>query len=250
MNTPTTRVPLAPLQTPEVIGAGMTHRGRVRGANEDAILTDPAGTLWAVSDGMGGYGHGDVASDIVIDALSEIQDGGAPDAELIEAIQRANARIMARADEGLGRMGATVVAALIQRAVAHVAWVGDSRAYLLRQGRLSLLTHDHSVVQDLVDKGALRPEDAEAHPESHIVTRAVGAGPDVEVDVIAVPLAPGDQVLICSDGLTRAVFETEIAGILNRCATPQDATHALLQAALEAGAPDNVSAIVLCVRGA
>lgn len=249
MSSPTTQVPLVPARLPVVAGAGMTHRGLVRSVNEDAILTDPGGTLWAVADGMGGHGHGDIASDIVIDSLSTIEDGTDPQTELRGAITAANDRMLAEdAARGGGRMGSTVVATLIHRAVAHIAWVGDSRAYLWRRGRLGMMTRDHSLVQDLVDRGGLSAEEAEDHPDSHIVTRAVGGGPEIEIDMVAVLLTPGDWLLLCSDGLTRVVYETRIGAILGTAATPQDACQALVQAALEAGAPDNVSVIALNIR--
>ena len=170
------------------VGAGLTHRGRVREQNEDSILTDPAGQLWAVADGMGGYQHGAVASDIVIDCLEAIEDDGDPTASLGRQLTKANTLVRGRASEpGMGQMGSTVVALFISQAVAHLAWAGDSRAYLLRGRHLRMLTRDHTVVQDLVDRGQLSPEDAEKHPESHIITRAIGGDSSIELDHLSVP---------------------------------------------------------------
>ncbi|WP_299132508.1 protein phosphatase 2C domain-containing protein [uncultured Amaricoccus sp.] len=252
MTGPVTRVP-PPRPAALVEGAGLTHAGRVRDANEDAILTDPSGALWAVADGMGGYGHGEIAADIVIDTLSRLPHG-APPALLVTALEAANAEVRRRAADGLGRMGATVVAAMVAAEAATIAWVGDSRAYRLSGGRLGRLTHDHSVVQELIDRGQLDPAAAEADPRSHIVTRAIGADERLEVALTATPLTPGDALLLCSDGLSKCVPEAEIATILGAIsgaeAAPAEICAALVEAALHRGAPDNVSVIVVRASGA
>jgi len=236
---------------PIAVGAGLTHRGLVREVNEDTILTDPEGVLWSVADGMGGYGHGDVASDIVADCLASIDDTGDPALLLSEALERANARVRAYAHENaLGTLGATVVALMIQNAVGNIAWAGDSRAYLLRSGSLRLLTRDHTVVQELVESGALLAEDAEHHPENHVVTRAVGGDDTLEVDHATVPLVVGDRLLLCSDGLTTCVYDQTIARHLAETPTPQDACEALVGEALRNGAPDNVSVIAVFIQEA
>lgn len=246
MSTPITVVPRQSL--PVAVGAGLTNRGMVRDRNEDSILTDPSGVLWAVADGMGGYGNGDVASDIVIDCLAQISDEADPGPALVARLKDANARVLERQRmPGMGRMGSTVVAVLISRAVAHVAWAGDSRAYLLRGGRLRPLTRDHSVVQEMIDRGELSPEDAERHPESHMVTRAVGGGAELEVDQISVPLAVGDRLLLCSDGLTRCVYEQTVEALLRDASSAEDACQKLVREALDSGAPDNVSAIAVLI---
>jgi len=184
MSAPTTRVPLWPSLAPRFHGAGLTHAGLVRERNEDSILTDPTGTLWAVADGMGGYGHGDVASDIVIDQLTLVPDDAPASTALTAQLAEANRQIIAKTREpGMNQMGSTVVAAMIQNSVATIVWAGDCRAYLMRQGHLRLLTRDHTVVQDMVDQGLLRDGDREHQPESHVVTRAIGFEPDVEVDL-------------------------------------------------------------------
>ena len=252
MTTPVTRVPLAAMPWPE--GAGLTHRGRVRERNEDAILTDPTGVVWAVSDGMGGYGHGDVASDLVIDCLASITDAEAladPLDSLSRALARANHLVRDKAGRiGVGAMGATVVAMIVSRAVAHLAWVGDSRAYLARQGRLRLLSRDHSVVQDMVERGELAAGQTASHPESHVVTRAVGGASAIDVETSRTLLFDGDWLLLCSDGLTACVFDHRIGEVLAEAPSPEDACRALLVEALAAGAPDNVSAIAVRMRAA
>ena len=251
MNTPITVVPGAKPALPVAVGAGLTNRGIVREKNEDSILTDPTGTLWAVADGMGGYGNGDVASDIVIDCLAQIPDGVDPGPALVARLKEANRLgLEGQRTPGMGRMGSTVVAVLIARAVAHVAWAGDSRAYLLRGGHLRPLTRDHSVVQEMVDRGELSPEEAESHPESHMVTRAVGGSEELEVDLVSIPLAVGDRLLLCSDGLTRCVYEHTVEALLRDASGPEEACQRLLREALDSGAPDNVSAITVLIREA
>ncbi len=243
---PVTTVPRLEERPPVAHGAGMTHRGLVRGQNEDSILTDPSGTLWAVADGMGGYGHGDLASEMVIDQLEAVGDDGPAMESLVTVITRANRAVYERARaDGFGQMGSTVVAMMIQHAFAYIAWVGDSRAYLLRNGRLRMLTRDHTVVQIMVDRGELTLAEAEGHPESHIVTRAVGGDDDILVDTVSLPLLPGDRLMLCSDGLPRAVFEPVIESSLRATSTPETACQALVREALDNGAPDNVSVIVV-----
>jgi len=246
MTTPKSRVP-PPRATPSLFhGAAMTHAGRVRERNEDSVLTDPSGVLWAVADGMGGHGNGDVASDIVIDCLSRLPQDVRAAPALRAKLQEANRMVRARAEaEGRHGMGATVVAMMIQDAVANIAWAGDCRAYLMRDGALRLLTRDHTVVQELVDQGLLAPADRKSHAESNVVTRAVGGERELEVEALGVQLVAGDRVLLCSDGLTACLGDQEIAGHAGAAASPEAMCKALVHAALEAGAPDNVSVVAL-----
>lgn len=251
MSGPITRVPRPPPVAPNPVavmieGAGLTHVGCLRPDNEDAILTDPSGALWAVADGMGGYGHGDLAADIVIEALSHLPHGGDAPTALVAALEAANREVRRRAvADGLGQMGATVVAALVGADRAVVAWVGDSRAYRMADGQLTPLTRDHSVVQELVDRGQLAAAAAEAHPQAHVVTRAIGAADAVAVALAETPLAPGDQLLLCSDGLIRCLADGDIAALLTPADAPAAACRALVEAALRQGAPDNVSVVVV-----
>ncbi|MDO6584929.1 protein phosphatase 2C domain-containing protein [Salipiger sp. 1_MG-2023] len=248
MTPPTTRNP-APM-APRLQGAGLTHVGRVRTENEDSILTDPAGLLWAVADGMGGQGHGAMASDIVIDHVAKLDDHAPAAPTLRAALLAANAAILdLAAQQNLGQIGATAVVALIQSCVAHLAWAGDCRAYLLRAGHLRLLSRDHTVVQEMIDEGLLSDENRERHPQRHVVTRAVGADPALEIDHVSAPLVPGDRLLLCSDGLTTCLPDSRIADLISAAGDPREACTDLLRAALEAGAPDNVSVIVVGVEG-
>lgn len=232
-------------------GAGLTHRGRVRARNEDAILVDPSGRVWAVADGMGGHALGAYASDRVIGALESIRDDEEAAPALALRLARADADILARGRAEGATIGATVVAAVIRGGQATLAWAGDARAYLLRAGRLVRLTRDHSVVQELVDAGRLSEDEARTHPQANIVTRAVGAGGIPEFTVLA--LADGDRLLLCSDGLTHVLPDAALAEALGATlsgtapegGTPAAACARLLRQTLANGAPDNVSAIVV-----
>jgi protein phosphatase len=199
-----------------------------------------------VADGMGGHEGGAMAADLVVDSLAAIRDDASPAEALEAAIETANARVReAAAARGARTMGATVVALFIQGGIAHVAWAGDSRAYLMRGRRLRMLTHDHTLVQDMVDRGELARDAAEGHPEAHIITRAVGAADEIEVDHSAVPLVTGDRLILCSDGLPRCVYESVIAQLAAEGPDARTAAEALVRRALDEGAPDNVSVIVV-----
>lgn len=249
MAAPVTRIPAA-RPTLRGVGAGFTHVGRRRSVNEDAILTDPAGALWAVADGLGGLGHGDVAADVVIDALARLPHGADP-AGLAVALGDANAAVRRRARDGdLGEMASTVVAAQIDGGRAIFAWAGDSRGYLVREGLIERATRDHSVVQELIERGELSEADAGTHPQAHVVTRAVGAHARLDPEIREVALRPGDVLLLCSDGLTRCVSDRELAAALARPEPPEALARTLMIAALDRGAPDNVSVIVVRIEAA
>lgn len=223
-----------------------THPGAVRHRNEDALLDRPDVGLWAVADGAGGHGAGDVASAAVVAALQDLP----PALSAAEMLAQVRLRITAvHADlqhqaqqAGPGRMIATTLVVLLARG-GHFAclWVGDSRIYLLRDGAFTRLTRDHSLVQDLVDQGVLREEEAESHPQANIITRAVGAAGELDLDKASARLAPGDLFLLCSDGLFKAVPEAEIGRML----ADGFGAEVLLQAALANGARDNVTAITV-----
>ena len=226
-------------------GAGYTHVGHVRERNEDAILLDPAGQLWVVADGMGGHGHGDIAADMVVDGLADLADGDEPEVMLSEQISRINTDIHAMMIRRGRTIGATLVVAFLQDNVSYLAWVGDSRIYLSRGGRLRQLSHDHSRVQEMVDEGLLGPEEAATHPERNVITRAMGVEPTVAIDSATLPMLAGDRIMLCSDGLTTCVSDHAIAQIMNAHSDPKETAAALMHAALDAGAPDNVSVIVI-----
>lgn len=226
-----------------------THAGAVRPRNEDALLDRPDLGLWAVADGAGGHGAGDVASAAIIAALQAIPPGLSA-AELLAQVRLRLSAVHAELQEeaerrGPGRIVASTVVVMLARGEHYaMLWAGDSRGYLLRQGTLSRVTRDHSLVQELVDQGTLREEDAESHPQANVITRAVGAHGELELDKISGRIAEGDRFLLCTDGLFKTMAEAEIAAMLSGGA---DAA-AIVTEAVGRGARDNVSAVgVDCV---
>ena len=236
--------------TPQCSSAVRTDPGKVRLINEDAYLSRPDLGLWAVADGMGGHDAGDFASKTIIEELGRIRkpdSGPALMAQVKARVQSANRQLR---EESRGRgpgavIASTVVGLLLIDGYFACFWAGDSRLYLLRSGRLLQVTHDHSYVQELVDKGALSPEQAERHPQSNVVTRAVGADDELDLELRQSRLFPNDVFLLCSDGLSRPVDADQIAAILRLGGPPAAAVQALVEAALERGGPDNVTAVVV-----
>jgi PPM family protein phosphatase len=234
-----------------LVFAAATDVGRMRKNNEDSYLS--AKPVAAVADGMGGHSAGEVASAIAIEELAALGNRGpwenetAATDDLKQAILRANRRIreMAASDRKLNGMGTTLVALLEDGDMVHVANVGDSRGYLLRQGELSQVTVDHSLVQELVDDGRLSPEDAERHPQRSVITRALGIDPEVEFDLFTYKLQVGDRLLLCSDGLSDVVEPTQIRNVLLRVRSAQKAARQLVTVANEQGGPDNITVIVV-----
>jgi serine/threonine protein phosphatase PrpC len=234
-----------------LVFAAATDVGRMRKNNEDSYLS--AKPVAAVADGMGGHSAGEVASAIAIEELAALGERGpwenetAATDDLKQAILRANRRIreMAASDRKLNGMGTTLVALLEDGDMVHVANVGDSRGYLLRQGELSQVTVDHSLVQELVDDGRLSPEDAERHPQRSVITRALGIDPEVEFDLFTYKLQVGDRLLLCSDGLSDVVEPAQIRKVLLRVRSAQRAARELVTVANEQGGPDNITVIVV-----
>jgi protein phosphatase len=234
-----------------LVFAAATDVGRMRKNNEDSYLS--AKPVAAVADGMGGHSAGEVASAIAIEELAALRDRGpwenetAATEDLKQAILRANRRIreMAASDRKLNGMGTTLVALLEDGDMVHVANVGDSRGYLLRQGELSQVTVDHSLVQELVDDGRLSPEDAERHPQRSVITRALGIDHEVEFDLFTYKLQVGDRLLLCSDGLSDVVEPAQIRNVLLRVRSAQKAARQLVSVANEQGGPDNITVIVV-----
>ena len=234
-----------------LVFAAATDVGRMRKNNEDSYLSSKP--VAAVADGMGGHSAGEVASAIAIEELAALGRRGpwanetdATD-DLKQAILRANRRIreMAASDRKLNGMGTTLVALLEDGDMVHVANVGDSRGYLLRQGELSQVTVDHSLVQELVDDGRLSPEDAERHPQRSVITRALGIDPEVEFDLFTYKLLVGDRLLLCSDGLSDVVEPAQIRKVLLRVRSAQRAARELVTVANDQGGPDNITVIVV-----
>ena len=225
-----------------------THVGHRRKVNEDAVLALPELNIWLVSDGMGGHAAGDYASRLIADMAAGIPLDLAPAdrlSALRDTIQEAHRVIRAEAEvQGIDVIGATVVGLLLADGHFAALWAGDSRLYRLRDGEIEMLTTDHSVVAALVEAGQMSWDEAEHHPQSNAITRAVGVGDELELEKIRGDIAPGDRFLICSDGLTKyATFE-----MLRRALTSQPiemiCDH-LIQTALAGGGADNITAAVV-----
>jgi protein phosphatase len=226
-----------------VVVASGTDIGHVREGNEDSYLVqDP---LFAVADGMGGHRGGEVASKLAletIEALFTRREG-----TLVQQVEEANHAVFEKSllDRSVAGMGTTLTAAMLEGARIRLAHVGDSRAYLLREGQLRQLTEDHTLVHRMVTEGELTPEEAEVHPHRSILTRALGTEPEVQVDEDAIGVQPGDRLLLCTDGLTGMVPDRAIAQILADEADPKDAVDRLIRDANRAGGIDNITAVVV-----
>lgn len=238
------------------IGAG-AHQGHVREENQDRIsrILSPFGDVFVVADGMGGHEGGATAAQMLIDRLGEhlraLPAGTPPGEALREAAARTNADIYrrAQAEPRLAKMGATCVLALVQGNRAWVGHAGDSRAYLWRDGELTHLTRDHTLVQRMVDHQILNEEEARHHPDSNVVTRSFGQTPDVELEIAdPLELRDGDRLLLCSDGLSGYVGDAAIARVLAAGGDAQAVTDALIDLALQTGGEDNVSVQLVAVH--
>lgn len=225
----------------------VSDRGLVRSVNEDSFFLRQG--LYAVCDGMGGARAGEVASEMACMGLLALDPATAGEKELKTAVRNINHAIISRSltDERLLGMGTTMTVALIRGKTLFLAHVGDSRAYLFRDGRLEQLTDDHSWVGELVRRGELTPAEAAIHPHRSVITRALGTDVELEPDLKELELREGDRLLLCTDGLTGLVAESQLAEILAREESPQTVAELLVKAALEAGGDDNVTAIVVDV---
>jgi protein phosphatase len=225
-----------------------SHSGLVRDHNEDAYLAEPELKLWAVADGMGGYEGGEVASAIVVRELARRIGAGCSLVDAVHASHQAIVEAVARG-EGAPAMGSTVVAARFDGNRYQVAWVGDSRAYLWNGTGLRQLTRDHSYVQLLLAAGLIGAEELATHPNRNVILQALGVGgPDgapLQVDLIDERWRDGDTLLLCSDGLSGEVPDTAIADILGSETDNRVRTDRLVAAALEHGARDNVTVVVI-----
>jgi protein phosphatase len=231
-----------------VDSAGLTQTGNVRRSNEDSFLL--RSPLFMVADGMGGALAGELASRMCAEAFAEldlIEHQG--EEALRETIGIANRRIWdrSRTDAETSGMGTTVTAALVgDGGVVSFAHVGDSRAYLLRDGALQRLSEDHSLVHELVRQGQLSEVEAEQHPQRSVITRALGTDEEVQIDTFSLQSKPGDVLLLCTDGLNTMVSEADIAAALGSETGAADVARRLVRAALKAGGEDNVTAVVVC----
>jgi protein phosphatase len=229
--------------------ARASDTGRKRRRNEDSYVVAPP--LFAVADGMGGAQAGEVASKLAAAALEETDPGALSGPErLVSLIQEANRRVYERAssDPSTSGMGTTMTVALVETGGVTIGHVGDSRAYLVREGRLEQLTEDHSLVNELLKSGKLSREEADLHPQRSVITRAVGTDPDVDVDAFVVEASVGDVFLLCSDGLTDMVGDGDILELAERHHDDLDRlTKALVSAANRGGGEDNITVIAFAI---
>jgi PPM family protein phosphatase len=252
--------------------AALSDVGRTRSNNEDAFqLTDLSagvtfeaspsngqikigerGALLALSDGMGGHAAGEVASALVIESLRttlQASSSGPTEQRLEDAVRRANANVIAAAKtKGRHGMGATLTAVLVDEASAYVAEVGDSRAYLLRSGRLKQLTRDQSLVQLMLEQGLIDAAEAEQSPKKNILLQAMGINDEVQAAIGQVSLRRGDKLLLCSDGISNAMSHQELCEILAQSG-PWPACAHLIQLANDRGGEDNLTAVVALFEG-
>ena len=219
--------------------------GLVRGHNEDSFLLQAP--LFVVSDGMGGHAAGEVASSIAVETVGREAPATADDVLLGAAVESANRNVIEAAEQGIGKpgMGCTATAVIIEKNLLAVAHVGDSRAYVLREGTLVRITHDHSYVEELVDSGQITADEARTHPSRSIITRALGSDPDMYADHFSLEVNDGDRIILCSDGLSSMVPDSEIESLAVSSATPKQAADNLVAAALTAGGADNVTVVVV-----
>ena len=226
-----------------------TDTGRQRRDNEDSALA--RAPVFAVADGMGGAQAGEVASRIAIEAFEPpLPDEGTPEERLAERVREANRKIYerSRAEHESAGMGTTLTAAYLDHGALAIAHVGDSRAYMFRDGVLRRLTQDHSLVDELVRRGKLTEEQAAEHPQRSIITRALGPEPEVEVDTWSYSAKAGDVLLLCSDGLTSMVSEERVAEILATADSLDHAADQLIAEANEAGGRDNITVVLFRVE--
>ena len=254
----------------QVSSVAVTHTGLRREGNEDAFRERPDLGLYVVADGMGGHEAGEVASRLTVQVIeSFIDDTKNADINqtwpfpydtkkslaanrLVAAFRLANKRVAAAIADNpdLKGMATTAVAILLQPAgKAQVAHVGDSRVYQQRDGQLRQLTADHSWVGEQVRAGVLSDDDAQRHPWRNVVTRAISGGDDPEVDVLELSLNPGDRMLVCSDGLSSVVQPSRLAELMNQNSDLTSCADALIEAANDAGGPDNITVILVEIGG-
>ena len=224
-----------------------TDIGTIRKVNEDGFLDSSHVGMWCVADGMGGHAKGDVASKMIVDSLQDVANTNnypLGTQQIIQVLQQVNSRLVSMASEQQAVIGSTVVVLIFDSQFAHCIWAGDSRIYRVRNNKLTRLTQDHSQVEEMVQQGLLTPEEAERHPNANVITRAVGASEELDLDVVSDVRLDGDKYFLCSDGLNKVIDDVEIEQLLLK--TPLDSIAPLLiNTSLERKARDNVTVIIV-----
>lgn len=226
--------------------ATRTHVGRVYDHNEDSVRCMPEAGLYLVADGMGGHASGEVASRVAADTITEYMAA----MPLADAVRMAHRAVVEAADgdAALKGMGSTVVAAELKRGRLHIAWVGDSRGYLYRDGELRRVTRDHSLVNLLIDRKELTEAEAQRHPQKNVITQTLGHG-DPTPSENSVALRSGDRVLLCSDGLNDELTDADIGAVLASTTDLEAAVTTMIEQALAKGGRDNISAVLIEADG-
>lgn len=221
-----------------------TDIGQVREHNEDSLLAESP--LFVVADGMGGHAAGEVASEIAIESMRKNAPRTADSEALAAAVETANQEIIKAALEGKGKegMGTTMTAAVIEGSRLCLAQVGDSRGYLLHNGKLQQITRDHSLMADLIEQGQITPAEARVHPNRSLITRALGNDPEMFADQYEIDIEEGDRLLLCSDGLSSMLTDDIIEGWMNKIEDPQECANKLIEQANSFGGLDNITVIV------
>jgi serine/threonine protein phosphatase Stp1 len=235
----------------EIRDSAATHVGLVRSSNQDSYCCNPAAGVWVVADGMGGHFGGERASAAIVERIGDIFNRSSfaqTLAAVREAITDANRVIFDESQAENRRMGSTIVALVISEGRYAILWAGDSRAYLKRRDAFLMLTRDHSQAEELVEAGLLDRQSVAGHPSSHILVRAVGVLPSVQIDEIVGDSAEDDVFLLCSDGLHNLVSGTEMTKMIDLCEFNRVSEH-LVELGLERGAPDNITVCLVAVNG-
>ena len=229
------------------VSVAKTDIGHVRKVNEDGFFGDASALVWCVADGMGGHARGDLASQLITRELANLVQRSHHELtvkDIVACVKEANRKLVAISSEKGAIVGSTVVILLLTKTQAHCIWAGDSRVYRLRNKRLQRLTRDHSQVEDMIDAGLIKPEEAESHPKANVITRAVGAKLDLELECKSFDLLPSDRFLLCSDGLNKALNDPELEYLMLHTA-PEGIASELISKALSRGARDNVTVIAV-----
>ena len=225
--------------------ATATHPGRVRVVNEDSVFADPVRRIWLVADGMGGHRDGAVASSMIVEAVASIPAVGSTLSGLLASVGKVNESLLQRSNGVHDHIvGSTVIALIVEDHRYTSLWAGDSRCYLVRGGKIEQLSKDHTEVQELLTAGTITEQEAINWPRRNVITRAVGVDAELKLDGTSGVLEEGDRFVLCSDGLTGHVSDSEILAICQK-GSPQLACDELLKLALERGGKDNISIIVI-----